>query len=333
MSDQHPDELRKRIQAEIPAAPDAKALEELRIRYLGKKGILAELVSRITQAPAEERKQFGKTANDLKNLAGELLDARAAELETRRRSEALSTSRVDVRLPGRNHTLGTAHPITQVRDEILLAFNRMGFLTVDGPELETDHYNFEALNIPPEHPARDGQDSFYLAPGRLLRTQTSTVQIRVMEQVKPPLAVVSAGRVFRRDTLDATHAFMFHQVEGLLVSEGVNFAHLKGILLKVARDLFGRDARLRFAPDFFPFTEPSCQLCVAFPMPDGRTRWLEVLGAGLVNPVVLKGVGIDPEKYSGLAFGMGVERIAMCRWGIQDIRLFTENDKRFLDQF
>ncbi|MBN8217726.1 MAG: phenylalanine--tRNA ligase subunit alpha [Spirochaetes bacterium] len=333
MSDPNTDELREQIQAEIPAAPDGKALEELRIRFLGKKGVLADLVSRIAQVPPEERKAFGKTANDLKALAGELLDARAGQLEAQRRAEALSTSKVDVRLPGRRHTLGTAHPITQVRDEILSAFNRMGFLTVDGPEIETDYYNFEALNIPPEHPARDGQDSFYLAPGTLLRTQTSTVQIRVMEQVKPPLAIVSAGRVFRRDTLDATHAFMFHQIEGLLVAEQVSFAHLKGILLKVGRDLFGAGAALRFAPDFFPFTEPSCQLCVNFPLADGRSRWLEVLGAGLVNPVVLKGVGIDPEKYSGLAFGMGVERIAMCRWGIQDIRLFTENDKRFLDQF
>lgn len=326
--------LKQNLEAEIPAAPDERALEELRIKYLSKKGLVTDLVGRIAEVAPEARREYGKTVNDLKNLAAVLIETRLGELQGAGREAALESQKVDVTLPGRNHRLGTRHPITQIQNEILAAFGRMGFLSVDGPEMETEYYNFEALNIPADHPARDNQDSFYLAPGRLLRTQTSPVQIRVMEQVKnPPLAIVSAGRVFRRDTLDATHAFMFHQVEGLLVDEGITFAHLKGLLLKFARDFFGEKAQFRFAPDFFPFTEPSCQMSIAFPLPDGRTRWLEILGAGMVNPLVLKGVGVDPEKYTGLAFGMGVERIAMRRWGIQDIRLFTENDVRFLDQF
>ncbi len=336
MSDSSIQALQSQFQSDLGTASTLKELDDLRIRYLGKKGLVTDLLSRIAGLQGEEKKSFGKEVNDLKSGLTRSLDEKKSSLEEVEREQSNARDKVDVTLPGRFKKLGTRHPLTLIREEITAIFNQMGFITVDGPEIEEDYYNFEALNIPKDHPARDSQDSFYLGAEKLLRTQTSPVQIRAMQKVKPPLAIVSPGRVFRRDELDATHSFIFQQIEGLLVAKDVTFAHLKGILHQFARDYFGADVKVRFRPDFFPFTEPSCELSIAFPgkkTSDGRTRWLEILGAGLVNPLVLKNVGIDPDVYSGLAFGMGIERIAMLRYGIQDIRHFYQNDIRFLNQF
>jgi len=232
-------------------------------------------------------------------------------------------------MPGTFYAPGSLHPLTQVTLDITAIFERLGFSIVDGPEVETEYYNFEALNIPLEHPARDSFDTFYLENGKLLRSQTSTVQIRILEKTKPPLKIIAPGKVYRPDATDATHSFMFHQIEGLMVDQGTSFADLKGTLLSFAKEFFGLDTRLRFRPHFFPFTEPSAEIDIY-----SKTRgWLEILGAGMVHPNVLRGVGVDPEKYTGFAFGMGVERIAMLKYGVEDIRQFFENDIRFLRQF
>jgi phenylalanyl-tRNA synthetase alpha chain len=281
---------------------------------------------RISEVPNELKREAGQEMNRVKQA----LEALFAEKEGASGGGASAAeSRTDTTMPQTVSAAGTLHPLTQVVLDITRIFERIGFTLVEGPEVETEHYNFEALNIPLDHPARDGFDTFYLDDGRLLRSQTSPVQIRVMEKTKPPLKIIAPGKVYRPDATDATHSFMFHQIEGLMVDEGVSFAHLKGVLMAFATEFFGPEAKLKFRPHFFPFTEPSAEIDVWSP-----TRgWLEILGGGMVHPNVLKGVKIDPEKHTGFAFGMGVERLAMLKYGVEDIRQFFDCDLRFLKQF
>lgn len=322
-------------------AESAEAVEALRVQFLGRKGGLAELTGLLGQIDPAEKPEAGREANRAKNEIGALLDARAAAVKAAGASgPGAAAAKLDLTLPGTAPATGGLHPITQVVDEICDIFYRLGFQIVSGPEMETDYYNFEALNIPADHSSRDDLATFYLENGKLLRSQTSTVHTRIMEKERPPVKVLAPGRVYRPDATDATHSFMFHQIEGLFVDEKVSFADLKGVLLAFAKQFFGSDVKLRFRPHFFPFTEPSaevdvsCGLCKGSGCRScGQKGWLEILGAGMIHPNVLRAVKISPEKYSGFAFGFGVERIAMRRWGVNDIRLFYENDLRFLRQF
>ncbi len=327
-------------QAQSASAGSLEELEQLRIKFLGRKGTLAELTALFGQIDPAEKPEAGREANRAKNEIAGFFDARANELKAGAGAAASAARREDLSLPGTAPAVGGLHPITQVVDEICDIFYRLGFEIVSGPEMETDYYNFEALNIPADHSSRDDLATFYLENGKLLRSQTSTVQTRIMEKERPPVKVLAPGRVYRPDATDATHSFMFHQIEGLYVDERVSFADLKGVLLAFAKQFFGSDVKLRFRPHFFPFTEPSaevdvsCGLCKGSGCRScGHKGWLEILGAGMVHPNVLRAVKISPEKYSGFAFGFGVERIAMRRWGVNDIRLFYENDLRFLRQF
>ena len=333
-------EVRDEARAALARVSGESGLEELRVRYLGRKGLLTELIRSIGAQPPELRPELGKLGNRIKGeLEAEF--ARAAEALTERaRSEKTLSTSLDVTLPGAPREIGRAHPVTAVLGEIIAVFQGMGFSLESGPEAETDYYNFDALNIPPHHPARDMWDTLYLAPGVCLRTHTSPVQIRTMEKQKPPVRMICAGKTFRADTPDASHSPMFHQLEGLLVDERVSLADLKGVLGVFVRRFFGDRTRLRFRPSFFPFTEPSAEVDISCLVCGGsgcpvcsRRGWLEILGAGMVNPAVFEAVGYDPEKYTGFAFGMGIERIAILRYGIEDIRLFFENDLRFLKQF
>jgi phenylalanyl-tRNA synthetase alpha chain len=301
-------------------------IDELKVKYLGRKGLFAAVSARISEVPNERKREAGQELNRVKQA----LEALFVEKEGSLGSGASAAGvRVDTTMPQTVPAAGTLHPLTQVVLDITRILERIGFTLVEGPEIETEHYNFEALNIPLDHPARDGFDTFYLDDGKLLRSQTSPVQIRVMEKMKPPLKIIAPGKVYRPDATDATHSFMFHQIEGLMVDEGVSFAHLKGVLMAFAKEFFGSEAKLKFRPHFFPFTEPSVEIDVWSP-----TRgWLEILGGGMVHPHVLKGVKIDPEKYTGFAFGMGVERLAMLKYGVEDIRQFFDGDLRFLKQF
>ncbi|MCA9078824.1 MAG: phenylalanine--tRNA ligase subunit alpha [Planctomycetaceae bacterium] len=316
----------------IADASDADQIEAVRIEYLGKKqGRLKDLQKLLGQVSAEERPVIGKQFNEVKNRVSAALDARKSELE----KPSAEVEGIDVTLPGTPLRLGRRHPLTQTIDEFKSIMARLGFLSVDGPEIEDEHHNFKALNIPAIHPARDPLDNFYLATAEkssggplLLRSQTSTVQIRVMEQTPPPVRIVSLGRVYRPDTIDATHSCMFHQMEGLWVEEGVTMAHLKSVLRAFMTAYLGDDVHIRFRPSFFPFTEPSVEADMSW-----RDDWMEIGGAGMVDPNVLKAVGYDPEKVTGFAFGLGVERFCMRRHGITDIRRFYENDVRFLQQF
>ena len=311
---------------EIQGLEDPSQLENVKIKYLGRKGLFASVSSRMAEVPAERKKEAGQELNRVKKFLEELFTEKEKSFSKKSKSTARS---LDTSMPGTFIQPGKLHPLTQVTMDICDIFKRLGFDLVDGPEVETEHYNFSALNIPLNHPARDGFDTFYLENGKLLRSQTSPVQIHVMENNKPPLKIVAPGKVFRPDATDATHSFMFHQIEGLVVDEHVSFADLKGVLFSFARQFFGPDTKLRFRPHFFPFTEPSAEIDIY-----SKTRgWLEILGAGTVHPNVLRGVKIDPKKYSGFAFGMGVERIAMLKYGVEDIRHFFENDIRFLRQF
>jgi phenylalanyl-tRNA synthetase alpha chain len=341
----------------IAGAHDEKALEELRVRFLGKKGELSAVLRGMGQLSAEERPKVGEVANRVKADVEALLDAARARVEARKLEAELSGPPIDVTLPGRRLLpRGHRHPITQAAEDIAAIFARLGYEVASGPEIELDWYNFEALNIPPDHPARDMQDTFYVdestlrhgvEPGTvLLRTHTSPVQIRSMKRIgAPPVRIICPGRVYRSD-YDQTHSPMFHQVEGLCVDEGITFADLKGTLAAFARAYFGPGTRTRFRPSYFPFVEPgaevdvSCSICKGTGKKDGRrcgtckeTGWLEVLGAGMVHPKVLENGGFDPKRYTGFAFGMGVERMAMLRYGIDDLRLYFENDLRFLEQF
>jgi phenylalanyl-tRNA synthetase alpha chain len=325
--------------AAIGAAASSSELEAVRVKYLGRSGALTQILKSLGTLPPDERPLVGAAANEAKRELEALLDGRlGAMLETERRRQR-ERERPDLTLPGRRPPRGALHPLTRVRDEIVAVFMGLGFSVADGPQIETDFYNFEALNIPRDHPARDMQDTFYLSPETLLRTQTSPVQIRTMLAQKPPVRIIAPGVVYRRDA-DITHSPMFHQVEGLAVDERITMADLKGTLELFARELFGARSKIRFRPSFFPFTEPSAEVDVVCFLCGGdgcrvckQSGWLEILGSGMVHPQVLRNVGYDPEAVTGWAFGMGIERIAMLKYGVDDIRLFFENDLRFLRQF
>lgn len=318
--------LEQEAGTEIAALTDAKLLEELRVKYLGRKGLFTAVSSRISEVLPADKRAAGQELNRVKLAIEGFLSEKESSLQF---SSAADIKKIDLSMPGTFYGLGRLHPLTQVMEEVTSIFRKLGFELVEGPEAETEYYNFEALNIPMNHPARDSFDTFYLDTGRLLRSQTSPVQIRVMEKMSPPLKIIAPGKVYRPDATDATHSFMFHQIEGLMVDEKVSFAHLKGILFAFAQEFFGPGTKLRFRPHFFPFTEPSAEIDI---WSESR-GWLEILGAGMVHPKVLRSVKIDPEKHTGFAFGMGVERLAMLKFGVEDIRHFFENDIRFLRQF
>jgi len=325
--------------AAIANAQELAALDALRVEYLGKKGRLTEQLKALGQLRPEDRPKAGQAINEAKEALQAALEARRAELEAETLRRQLEAGRVDVTLPGRGQAVGGLHPITRTMERIEDLFASIGFAVAEGPEIEDDYHNFEALNIPAHHPARAMHDTFYFDARRLLRTHTSPVQIRVMEAQKPPVRIIAPGRVYRCDS-DVTHTPMFHQVEGLLVDEGVSFADLKGILDEFLRNFFEQELAVRFRPSYFPFTEPSAEVDIQCVICGGRgcrvckdTGWLEVLGCGMVHPAVFRHVGIDSERYTGYAFGMGVERLAMLRYGVNDLRLFFENDLRFLQQF
>jgi phenylalanyl-tRNA synthetase alpha chain len=317
---------------EIAAAESLDALDQLRVHLLGKSGLVTEQLKLLGKLPPEERKARGAEINALKDRLQQAIAARRAELEDSAFAQRLASERVDVTMPGRNAELGTLHPVTRALERITTIFERLGYSQASGPEIEDDYHNFEALNFPPHHPARAMHDTFYFPDGRLLRTHTSPVQIRAMKGRQPPIRIIAAGKVYRSDS-DQTHTPMFHQVEGLLVDETSSFADLKGTLAEFVRAFFERDFEMRFRPSYFPFTEPSAEVDIRWERPDGSTTWLEVLGCGMVHPNVLRECGVDPERYTGFAFGLGVERFAMLRYGVDDLRSFFDNDLRFLRQF
>ncbi len=338
----HPrvDAILEQARGATAAAGSAAELEQVRVRFLGRQGELTQLLRSLGALPPGERPLVGASANEAKRELEALLESR---LEAARDAERVSErrgQRLDLTLPGRRPPRGTVHPLTRVHDEIVTIFAGLGFSVAEGPDIESDYYNFEALNIPADHPARDMQDTFYLPGGLLLRTHTSPVQVRTMLAQTPPVRIVVPGRVHRRDVPDASHSPVFHQVEGLAVDRHVTMADLKGTLELFAREMFGPRSRIRFRPSFFPFTEPSAEVDVVCFLCGGegcrvckQSGWLEILGSGMVHPQVLRNVGYDPEDVTGWAFGMGIERIAMLKYGIDDIRLFYENDLRFLHQF
>ncbi len=320
----------------IENAEDSNQLEQLSIKYLGRKGILTKFLRNISSLPVEERPSAGKNANLLKAKLESAFKNALSRIEARDDSGA---SGIDVTLPGRPAVRGSLHPVTQVTQEVCDIFSRLGFDIAEGPEVETDYYNFEALNIPKYHPARDMQDTFYVSENIVLRTHTSPSQPRVMEKAAPPVKIIAPGKVFRCDS-DITHTPMFHQVEGLMVDRNISFGDLKGILTTFVHQFFDNDTSLRFRPSFFPFTEPSAEVDIRCVMCRGKgcricskTGWIEILGSGMVHPAVFENVGYDTDKYTGFAFGVGMERLAMLKYGIDDIRKFFENDIRFLGQF
>ncbi|KIQ97173.1 phenylalanine--tRNA ligase subunit alpha [Lysobacter sp. A03] len=320
------------------AAADAPAVvESLRVELLGKSGSITAQLKQLGTLPADQRKAAGAAINKARNTVTEALLARRDALQDAVLDARLASETIDVTLPGINASRGGLHPVSRTLERITDIFGRLGFELADGPEIEDDWHNFEALNFPPHHPARAMHDTFYMRPdgtgvARLLRTHTSGVQVRYMKDHSPPLRMIAAGKVYRSDS-DQTHTPMFHQVEGLLVDEHASFADLKGTLAEFVRAFFERDFQMRFRPSYFPFTEPSAEVDIAWEQPDGSMRWLEVLGCGMVHPNVLRNIGVDPEKYTGFAFGLGVERFAMLRYGVDDLRSFFENDVRFLKQF
>ena len=326
----------------IDEAKDLALLEDQRQKFLGKKGELKAILRGLSKLTAEERPKVGNTGNIVKERIEEAINRKKDVLFEEELNQRLEREKIDVTLPGTRIELGHIHPLTQIVDEITEIFYAMGFTVVEGPEIETDYYNFDALNTPDNHPARDEQDTFYtnVGPQILLRSQTSTVQIRAMEKEKPPLRIISPGRVYRNEEINARKYPLFHQVEGLLIDKDVTFGQLKGTLTAFIQALFKKPVKTRFRPDFFPFTEPSAELDSQCPFCQGKgcrtcggRGWLELLGCGMVDPNVLRGVGIDPDEWSGFAFGMGVERLAMLKYGINDIRYFFNNDVRFLKQF
>jgi len=340
------DDLRAQFERDVAAALREPELRVVRDRYLARKGgLVSGLLKALGSAPPEERPRLGQLANQLKQQ----IEASLAERLEAAAKTARPAGAVDVTLPGRQPAIGHRHPLTILREQVEAIFSRLGFLVIEGPELEDDYHNFEALNMPPEHPARDMQDTLYLAapvrsaagsPATLLRTHTSGMQIRYMEQFPPPVRLIAPGRVYRRDDFDLTHTPMFTQVEGLVVGEHVTLADLKGTLVAFVHELFGPERGIRFRPSFFPYTEPSAEVDISCASCRGagcamckRTGWLEILGSGMVHPAVFEAVGYDPERYTGFAFGMGLERVALLKWGVEDIRLFYENDLRFLEQF
>ncbi len=334
------EQIKIQATSELENCHDIKELDAIRVKFLGKKGELTAILKQMGKLSAEERPVIGQLANEVREaietaIATELTILKKAQME-----ESLKSERIDVTMPGSIPTLGKPHPLTLVMDEIKEIFLGMGFSVVSGPEVELDHYNFEALNMPKDHPARDTQDTFYITENTLLRTQTSPVQIRVMEKTEPPIRIISPGRVYRSDAVDATHSPLFHQIEGLVVDKGITMADLKGTLEIFVKQLYGDDAVVRFRPHHFPFTEPSAEVDIRCFSCNGEgcrlckgEGWIEILGCGMVHPKVLQNCGIDPEVYSGFAFGLGLERVVMRRFNVDDLRLFFENDLRFLDQF
>lgn len=332
--------IRQSADALIARAADAAAVDELRVRFLGKKGELTAILKQMGGLSAEERPVIGALANEVREAITADITRRTKELENAALTARLAAEEIDVTLPGKTPVQGKRHPFEQVLGELKEIFLGMGFDIVSGPEVELDHYNFEMLNMPKSHPARDTQDTFYFTENVLLRTQTSPMQIRTMEQQKPPIRIICPGRVYRSDAVDATHSPIFHQCEGLVVDKGVTFSDLKGTLELFIKKLYGEGTRARFRPHHFPYTEPSAEMDMSCFKCGGKgcsmckgEGWIEILGCGMVHPQVLKNCGIDPEVYSGFAFGMGIERVVMMRYGIDDMRLLYENDLRFLKQF
>jgi phenylalanyl-tRNA synthetase alpha chain len=333
------EKLRRQAIEELSAAKKSEEFLTIRTKYLGRKGLLTSLLRKLGDVGSEQRPILGKLTNDIKEeLSGKIEEA-LNRLSSESGRDALLIESLDVTLPGRGLKYGKLHPITRISGEICNIFSFLGFSVAEGPEVELDYYNFEALNIPRDHPARDMQDTLYVSDNVVLRTHTSPVQVRVMEKTKPPVRIISPGKVYRRDS-DVSHTPMFHQVEGLLVDKGVSFGDLKGVLAYFIHQMFGAGTALRFRPSFFPFTEPSAEVDIQCVMCGGsgcrvcgQSGWLEILGSGMVDPEVFRAVGYDFEEYTGFAFGGGVERIAMLKYGISDIRLFYENDQRFLEQF
>ncbi len=324
----------------IANAADLKALDDIRVQYLGKKGEITAVLRGMGALSAEERPIVGALANTVREEIENLLSAKNSDLSAKAMEAKMASEKIDVTISGKRTAQGKLHPLSQVLSEIKDIFIGMGFSIADGPDVELDYYNFEALNIPKNHPARDTQDTFYINDNVVLRTQTSPVQVRVMEKQKPPIRVIAPGRVYRSDAVDATHSPLFHQIEGLVVDKGITMGDLKGTLETFVKALYGEDAKVRFRPHHFPFTEPSAEVDVSCFVCGGEgcrvckgEGWIEILGAGMVHPKVLSGCGIDPEEYSGFAFGLGLERVAMRRYDIDDLRLFFENDLKFLKQF
>ncbi|MDR0183221.1 phenylalanine--tRNA ligase subunit alpha [Lysobacter arvi] len=324
--------LTQQALAEIAAAETPDAIESLRVSLLGKNGSVTAQLKQLGALPADQRKHAGEAINKARDELAAALSQRRTVLDDAALDARLASESIDVTLPGIDATRGGLHPVSRTMERIADIFGRLGFELSNGPEIEDDWHNFEALNFPPHHPARAMHDTFYFGDGRLLRTHTSGVQVRYMQEHQPPLRMIALGKVYRSDS-DQTHTPMFHQCEGLLVDEHASFADLKGTLAEFVRAFFERDFEMRFRPSYFPFTEPSAEVDIAWQQPDGSTRWLEVLGCGMVHPNVLRNVGIDPEKYTGYAFGLGVERFAMLRYGVDDLRSFFDNDVRFLKQF
>ena len=332
--------LRRQALEELEKLNLPKDLEDFRVRVMGKKGPLTELLRGMGSLPAEERPKMGQLVNELRSTLETALKERETAVQATLQEQRMTEERLDITMPGKKAETGGLHPLNIVLADLIDIFQSMGFDVVDGPEVETDHYCFEALNLPQDHPARDMQDTFYITDSILLRTQTSAAQVRTMEQRKPPIRIICPGRVYRADEVDATHSPVFHQVEGLVVDKGITMCDLKGVLEQFAHEIYGPETKVRFRPSFFPFTEPSAEVDVTCSACGGKgcrvckgEGWIEILGAGMVHPNVLRGCGIDPEVYSGFAFGIGLDRLTTTRYKISDIRLLFENDRRFLSQF
>ncbi len=337
------EEILQSAKEQIASASTLAQLDEIRVKFLGKKGEVTAILKQMGSLSPEERPIMGQLANKVRAEIEEVLTTSVDEIKSKAAAQRLIDETIDITMPAKKETVGNLHPLNIVLDDMINIFQSMGFDVVDGPEVETDYYNFEALNVPADHPARDMQDTFYIGENLLLRTQTSAAQIRTMENRKPPIRIICPGRVYRADEVDATHSPVFHQVEGLVVDKGVTMCDLKGTLEQFAKEIYGEDSKIKFRPSFFPFTEPSVEVDVSCPKCGGKgedgcsvckgSGWIEILGAGMVHPRVLAGCGINPEIYSGFAFGIGLDRLAITRYKISDIRLLFENDRRFLNQF
>lgn len=334
------EQIKENALKELHDCLEGKGLDALRVKYLGKKGELTTILKQMGKLSAEERPVIGQMANEVRQTLEDAVAHRQEELKAKELDRRLASEKLDITMPGKTRAEGGLHPLSIVQEDLIDIFRSMGFDVVDGPEIETDYYCFEALNVPKDHPARDMQDTFYLGENLLLRTQTSAAQIRTMEGRKPPIRIVCPGRVYRADDLDATHSPIFHQMEGLVVDKGITMCDLKGCLEQFVHEIYGPETKVRFRPSFFPFTEPSVEVDVSCSACGGKgcrvckgAGWIEILGAGMVHPRVLKGCGIDPDVYTGFAFGIGLDRLTTTRYKISDIRLLFENDQRFLEQF
>lgn len=334
------EQIKAAAQKAIAEAADEKGIDDIRVRFLGKKGELTAILKQMGGLSPEERPIIGQLANKIRAELEENIESASKDFKEKADELKLKAETVDITMPAEPANIGKLHPLNTVLNDLIDLFQSMGFDVVDGPEVETDHYNFEALNVPADHPARDMQDTFYIAENLLLRTQTSAAQIRTMETRKPPIKIICPGRVYRADEVDATHSPVFHQIEGLVVDKGITMCDLKGVLEQFAHEIYGPETEVKFRPSFFPFTEPSVEVDVTCSECRGKgcrvckgSGWIEILGAGMVHPRVLKSCGIDPEEYSGFAFGIGLDRITTTRYKISDIRLLFENDLRFLSQF